>query len=61
MTGGFWAPLLTFLNSAVDAGFLRSDNRALVSDAADVDSVLRQMADALAAITKPPMAALTRP
>ncbi len=37
---GFWAPALTFLDSAVDAGFLHPRNRALLASAATVDALL---------------------
>lgn len=37
---GFWSPLLAFLDSAVDAGFVRPEHRALVTRLTDVDDVL---------------------
>ena len=40
---GFWQPLLAFLDTAVTAGFLQPRNRALVSDASDVDTLLTQL------------------
>lgn len=41
---GFWAPLLTFLDSAVAAGFLRPEHRALVTRLDSVDEVLPALA-----------------
>ena len=38
---GFWQPLLAFLDSAVESGFLRPANRELVVRVTDVDDVLR--------------------
>ena len=38
---GFWQPLLAFLDSAVESGFLRPSNRELVVRISDVDDVLR--------------------
>lgn len=40
---GFWQPLLAFLDTAVTAGFLQPQNRALVADASDVDTLLTQL------------------
>jgi uncharacterized protein (TIGR00730 family) len=37
---GFWSPLLTFLDGAVDAGFLKPRNRDLVVRITAVDDVL---------------------
>ena len=37
---GFWAPLLEFLDGAVDAGFLSAENRDLVVRIDEVDDVL---------------------
>lgn len=37
---GFWAPLLEFLDGAVDAGFLSAENRGLVVRITDVADVL---------------------
>jgi uncharacterized protein (TIGR00730 family) len=37
---GFWQPLLTFLDGAVAAGFLKPANRELVVRVTDVDDVL---------------------
>ena len=37
---GFWAPLLAFLDGAVEAGFLRPANRELIVRVTDVDDVL---------------------
>lgn len=37
---GFWQPLLSFLDGAVEAGFLRPANRELVVRITDVDDVL---------------------
>ena len=37
---GFWTPLLSFLDSMVDAGFLRPENRSIVTRIGDVDDVL---------------------
>jgi uncharacterized protein (TIGR00730 family) len=41
---GFWDPLLAFLDTAVTAGFLQPQNRALVTDASDVDTLLARFA-----------------
>jgi uncharacterized protein (TIGR00730 family) len=38
--GGFWQPLLDFLDGAVESGFLRPANRELVVRITDVDDVL---------------------
>ena len=40
---GFWQPLLAFLDTAVTAGFLQAQNRALLSHAPDVDTLLTQL------------------
>lgn len=44
---GFWSPLLAFLDSAVDAGFLKPEHRALIARITDVDDVLPTL-DAMA-------------
>ena len=38
--GGFWQPLLEFLDGAVEAGFLKPANRELIVRITDVDDVL---------------------
>ena len=48
---GFWQPLLAFLDTAVTAGFLRPQNRALVSHAPDVDTLLTHLSNVHAATT----------
>lgn len=52
---GFWAPLLAFLDGAVEAGFLRPTNRALIRRVTSVDAVLDVLgrADSPAAPTGP--------
>lgn len=55
---GFWSPLLAFLDSAVTAGFIRPEHRALVTRVADVDDVLptlSRMADATRAPAGAPL------
>ncbi|MEA2165206.1 MAG: hypothetical protein QOK37_3333 [Thermoanaerobaculia bacterium] len=42
---GFYAPLLTFLDRAVDAGFVRSQHRAMAIVDDDATSLLRRMAE----------------
>ena len=42
---GFWEPLLTFLDGAVEAGFLKPSNRELVVRITDVDDVLRALGE----------------
>ena len=37
---GFWDPILRFLDTAVDAGFMRPANRALLRVARSVDEIL---------------------
>ena len=37
---GFWDPILAFLDSAVDAGFMRAANRALLRVAGSVEDIL---------------------
>lgn len=51
---GFWEPLLSFLDSAVVAGFLREGNRALLSHATHLDALLDQLAEAHAAASAMP-------
>ena len=46
---GFWAPLLAFLDSAVDAGFLRPAHRDLIVRIDAVDDVLPALAAMAAA------------
>ncbi len=41
---GFYDPLLAMFDRAVDDGFLRPQNRAMALDAADIESLLAQMA-----------------
>ena len=43
---GFWEPLLTWLDTAVAAGFVLPQNRALVTDAPTVDTLLELLAAA---------------
>ncbi len=43
---GFWEPLLTWLDTAVAAGFVLPQNRALVTDATTVDTLLERLAAA---------------
>lgn len=38
--GGYWAPLLTMLDGAESAGFLRAENRSLVHHAESLDALL---------------------
>jgi len=55
---GFWSPLLAFLDSAVAAGYIRPEHRALVTRLTDVDDVLptlSRMADATRAPAGAPM------
>jgi uncharacterized protein (TIGR00730 family) len=40
-TAGYWNGLLSFLDCAVDAGFLKPDNRALLQVAATADEAVR--------------------
>ncbi len=41
---GFYRPLLGFLDSAVDAGFLRAEHRRLLVDETDADTLLDRFA-----------------
>jgi uncharacterized protein (TIGR00730 family) len=43
--GGFWAPLLEWLDTSVDAGLLRPQNRALIRRAAGVADVMEVLAE----------------
>lgn len=55
---GFWSPLLAFLDSAVAAGYIRPEHRALVTRLTDVEDVLptlSRMADATRAPVGAPM------
>ncbi len=38
--GGFWSPLLRWLDTAVDAGFIKPDNRAIVASVPNADEVV---------------------
>lgn len=38
--GGFWDPLVRFLDQAVDAGFVRGENRSLVRSAHSLDEAM---------------------
>ena len=42
---GYYAPLLAFLDGAVDAGFVRSQHRAMAIVDADAQSLLKRMAE----------------
>lgn len=53
--GGFWAPLLAMLDSAEAAGFLRTENRALVHHADSLDALL---AGFDARVTRPAMSGI---
>ena len=44
--GGFWAPMLTVLDSAVAAGFLRPVNRELLHADASLDLLLQAFSSA---------------
>ena len=46
---GFWDPILAFLDSAVDAGFMRAANRALLRVAGSVEDILDVLAAPAAA------------
>lgn len=43
-TNGYWNGLLAFLDTAVTAGFLKAQNRALLEVAADADEAVRLVA-----------------
>jgi len=51
---GFWEPLLTWLDTAVTAGFVLPQNRALVTEASTVDTLLERLAAAQATMTDTP-------
>lgn len=42
-TGGYWNGLLAFLDTAVDAGFLKPQNRALLEVAHDANDAVRRI------------------
>ncbi|MBU6328473.1 MAG: TIGR00730 family Rossman fold protein [Acidobacteria bacterium] len=54
-TGGFWDPLLTFLDGAQDAGFLRPANRGLLREIRSVDTIIEVLAAPL--VAAPPVLA----
>jgi uncharacterized protein (TIGR00730 family) len=44
-TLGFYAPLLSFLDSAVDAGFIRAQHRSMAIVDVDAASLLRRLSE----------------
>lgn len=42
---GFWSPFLSFLDSAVDAGFVKQEHRAIVVRIDDVDDVVPTLSE----------------
>jgi uncharacterized protein (TIGR00730 family) len=55
---GFWDPILAFLDGAVDAGFMRSANRALLRVAGSVEDILDVLgAPAAASVVHTPILA----
>ena len=44
-TAGYWNGLLEFLDRAVDAGFLKAENRGLLQVAVTADAAVKMVAD----------------